>query len=55
MTSSRILNKIKCLDSFDGTEIEKIEFIEKLYKLANISFSEYTKNWQTNSSKYTKN
>ena len=54
MTNIRILDKLKYLNKLHFTEKEKIEFIEKLYKLANISFSEYIKNWQTNSKEYTK-
>lgn len=48
MTNSKILDKINYLDKYNETKTEKIEFIEILYKLANISFSENIKNWQTN-------
>jgi hypothetical protein len=44
MTNKRILDKLKYLEEVNFSKEEKIEFIEKLYKLANISFSEYTKN-----------
>lgn len=51
MINIRILDKLKYLNKLHFTKKEKIEFIEKLYKLANISFTEYIKNWQTNTNK----
>lgn len=49
--TQNIENKLKYLDKLNFTKKEKIEFIEKLYKLANVSFTEYIKIWQTNTNK----
>ena len=41
-----IQEKIKQLKDYDIDEDRKIQFIENLYKLANISYDLYIKNWQ---------
>jgi len=48
MTNKQILDKLQYLKHYNIPEKKKIEFIKKLYKLANISFSQYIKDWQTN-------
>jgi len=44
----KIKEKLKYLKNYNIPINKKIEFIEKLYKLANISFDIYSKNWQNN-------
>lgn len=44
MTNKRIISKIQHLQNYNISYDEKYIFIEKLYKLANVSFSEYVKN-----------
>lgn len=46
--TNKIEEKLQYLKRYNIPDQKKIEFIEKLYKLANISFSEYIKDWQTN-------
>ncbi|MFK7780498.1 MAG: hypothetical protein QM490_05190 [Candidatus Gracilibacteria bacterium] len=48
MTQKIFKNELKFLEKFNTQENEKIEFIEKLYKLSNIMFNQYEKNGQNN-------
>lgn len=43
MNDKRIISKIPYLQNINWTDKEKYIFIEKMYKLANVSFSEYVK------------
>lgn len=45
MTNKKIRQKLEYLKSFKVPDEQKIKLINNLYKLANIQFNEYLKDW----------
>lgn len=48
MTSNEYQDELKYLTRYDIPKNKKIEFVENLYKLANMIFTQQLKNWQKN-------
>ena len=44
MTKKEYIEELKCLEKYDVSIEEKIKFIENLYILINMNFTNFTKN-----------
>jgi len=51
MTNKHITDKLKHLEKYNLSEKTKINIIENVYKIVNVCFDQYIKNWQSKTNK----